>query len=122
MRSPTARHSDHPGEAAFAAVQQQLVAVTKQLEERHATASETASARPKLPTNLPRVAQGKRQRASEKRAQVRSRQADRLAWLPRPKATCLKGRSSRALVWAVPGTAAHAGAAPEHMARCQHRQ
>jgi hypothetical protein len=31
-------------------------------------ASETASARPKLSTNLPRVAYGKRHRASEKRA------------------------------------------------------
>ena len=53
--------------AQVAAVQQQLVAVTKQ---RDAKASGTASARPKPSTNLPRVAQGKRQRAS--RAPVRT--------------------------------------------------
>jgi hypothetical protein len=56
----------------------------------------------------------------------RSRQADRLAWLPRPKETCLiiprRPQLSCSRVGSIPGTAAHAGPPPEHMARCQRRQ
>ena len=46
MPSPTARHSNRPAEAStaqVAAVQQQLVAVTKKREVRHAKASEAAA-------------------------------------------------------------------------------